>query len=943
MPTRALLLTDVVDSTRLVEKLGDVAAADLWSAHDRLARDLLPTHAGFEIDKTDGFLLLFESVADAANYAVAYHAALRRLSDDSGHGLSARAGLHWGNVVLRHNLDTDVARGAKPLEVEGVNKPIAARIMSLAGAGQTLLSAAAAAELEGSPLRLLSHGHWRMKGVAEPMELIEVGDDTAPFVVPPDAAKVYRVVRRGEAWVPVAEIPHNLPTRRDSFVGRSHELGGLMRAVNRGPIATLVGPGGTGKTRLSLEFARVWRGDWPGGVWFVELEEVRSAAGLLSALSVTLGISLDGADPAAWLAGVLRERPPTLLVLDNFEQLVEQGASLVERLSELAPSTCWVISSREALRVRGEVVLRLDALDVPSTGAPLREVETSAAVQLFVERASSGRPFVLNAENAAAVGDLVRLLDGLPLAIELAAARARVLSPSKMVDRMSQRFRLLAGGRRGASSRQATLHGAIDWSWQLLEPCEQLALAQCTAFRGGFDLEAAEAVLDVSAWPDAPWPMDLVQTLVDKSLLRTWRPDGDPPRHELTDPVFGMYVSIQEFAAEKLATDGSVVLEGRSMTGPDAVRQTRRRHAEHYAAGDDEDFETTRLAALRWNPERENLVWAFRTAERDDATLAATLWMRLHLVANELGPASLAGDLTGGLRIDGIEDAEVLTRLLDAVFHCQITLGNYDEAEVAAHRLADFQEEAGNLKEAVAARANAISHNYRDPDLEAMQALLDRAREVGATKAMVKLEHNLALLLPYPQCEHALRAIADAGGPAAISAAYNLGAALNGRGETEESEKLARWVLAQGKAKEDPLFEMLGVALIGHAVASRWDLAGARPYLLEALQQATRLEQRRWQYGGPCLLLSIAEAEAGEISVARSRLAVALPMSRAMGDPDEIAWMLSACAHVELYDDQTQRARELLLEADEIAPGLRDTASHISVWIRSAWERLGDA
>src|SRR5438552_2689526 len=191
---RALLLTDVVDSTQLSERLGEAELAALWAAHDRLARDLLPGRRGREIDKTDGMLLLFEAAADAVAYAMAYQRALAALNPP----LKARAGVHVGPVILRENSPSDVARGAKPLEVEGTAKAVAARVMAIANGGQTLLSADARNALGGITQRVESHGHWRMKGIAEPIEVFEVGEADAPFAPPPDAAKGYRVVREGD-------------------------------------------------------------------------------------------------------------------------------------------------------------------------------------------------------------------------------------------------------------------------------------------------------------------------------------------------------------------------------------------------------------------------------------------------------------------------------------------------------------------------------------------------------------------------------------------------------------------------------------------------------------------------------------------------------------------------------------------------------------------------
>ena len=177
------------------------------------------------------------------------------------------------------------------------------------------------------------------------------------------------------------------------------------------------------------------------------------------------------------------------------------------------------------------------------------------AVELFVQRARAQQAdFALGPGNRAAVGEIVRLLDGLPLAIELAAARARVLSPAQLVERLRDRFRLLAGAR-GAAARQATLRAAIDWSWDLLAPWEQAAFAQCSVFERGFTLAAAESVLELTAWPEAPQTIDAMQALVDKSLLRSWIP-AEPARYDIEEPCFGMYLSLHEYAAEKLVASG---------------------------------------------------------------------------------------------------------------------------------------------------------------------------------------------------------------------------------------------------------------------------------------------------------------------------------------------------------------------------------------------------
>ncbi len=315
---RALLLTDVVDSTKLSQHLGDEEMARLWAAHDRAARDLLPTWRGREIDKTDGMLLLFESAEDAVNYAVAYQKALSQLLPP----LNARAGVHVGNVALRENSPADVELGAKPLEVEGIAKAIAARVMSIAQGGQILLSSDARHELNGEPLRVQSHGHWRMKGVEEPIELFEVRSCEGPFVPPPDADKAYRVVRQGELWLPVRDIRHSLPAERDVFVGRREALARLSRSIQSGArLVSVLGIGGAGKTRLVTRYGWNWLGEFPGGVWFCDLAHAHSVDGIVNAVAHGLDVPLGRDAPVVQLGRAMAGRGRCLVILDNFEQV----------------------------------------------------------------------------------------------------------------------------------------------------------------------------------------------------------------------------------------------------------------------------------------------------------------------------------------------------------------------------------------------------------------------------------------------------------------------------------------------------------------------------------------------------------------------------------------------------------------------------------------------
>jgi predicted ATPase/class 3 adenylate cyclase len=550
---RALLLTDVVDSTKLSAEVGDAQMARVWAEHDRAARDLLPVWHGREIDKTDGMLLLFDEAADAVGYALAYQKALSQFLPP----LEARAGLHVGPVTLRENGPSDVALGAKPLEVEGVAKATAARVMSVAMGGQILLSADARHSLNEVGLRLLSHGHWRLKGLDEPIELFEIGDDRTYFSPPPDVDKAYRVVRQGDLWTPVREMRHSLPAEGDAFVGRLDALAEMARQIQSGArLVSVLGIGGTGKTRLVVRYGRSWLGEFPGGVWFCDLAPARSVDGIVSAVAQGLDVPLGSDDPVVQLGRAIAGRGTCLVILDNFEQVARHAARTLGHWLSHADQARFIVTTREVLGVRGEVVLALPPLD-PAEGAAL-----------FVQRAQAAKPdFQATAEDQAAIAPLVALLDCLPLAIELAAARVRVMPPRMLLARMGERFKLLAS-KGGRLDRQSTLRAAFDWSWDLLPTAEQAALAQLSVFEGGFTLEAAEGVLDLSKYDGSPWTVDAMNSLVDKSFVRA-----------RANERFDLLVSVQVYAAEHLQTEGRY-----AGSGPQALRAAQEGHAAWFAA-----------------------------------------------------------------------------------------------------------------------------------------------------------------------------------------------------------------------------------------------------------------------------------------------------------------------------------------------------------------------
>ena len=687
----AILLTDLVESTQLAGTLGDAAYADLAHAHDRLARDLLQAWRGREIDKSDGMLMLFGSAADAAGYAVAYHRALASLP----HRLMARAGIHFGPVVLHVNDSHDVTNGAKLVEVEGLAKAIAARAMALALGGQTLLTAEAREALGPTSLRVISHGHWRVKGVAEPFELFEVGEAGAPFKPPPDGAKGYRVVRRADLWMPLHSVAHSLPAERDSFVGRREPLAELAERFGAGArLISVLGIGGSGKTRLATRYAWQWLGDFPGGAWFCDLSAARGVDGIVYAVAQGLDLPLGKGDPVAQIGQAIAGRGACLVILDNFEQVARHADETLGRWLDRAADAQFLVTTREVLGLAGEATLALKTLP------------PAEAAALFVQRAADAGAAAIAPEgvDGEAIPRLVSLLDGLPLAIELAAARARLMQPRALLARMDQRFRLLSAGG-GRRDRQATLRATFDWSWEMLSATEKTGLAQLSVFEGGFTLEAAEAVLDLTGGDGAPaWTVDTLQSLVDKSFVRP-----------AANGRFGLLGTVQEYAAEHLRTAGRY-----PSSGPDALAAALQRHGACFA-----NWPPPRNGAAP-TLETENLIVACRRAvARGDADIAvATLehaWTALQLH----GPFSAGVDLGRAARaLAGLTAAQragsdiVVGMALDAT-------GQVDAARVVLEAALPLARSANDLRLQTRARIGLGT-------LHANEARADQAAELPA-------------------------------------------------------------------------------------------------------------------------------------------------------------------------------------------------------------------
>ena len=485
--TVTLLFTDIEGSTRLLEELGD-DYAEVLAEHHRVLREVFSRHNGVEVDTAgDGFFVAFARATDAVAAAADGQSAL-----DSG-PVRVRIGIHTGEPTLTET------------KYVGIDVHKAARIMSAGHGGQVLVSEATRQLLDSADT-LDDLGQHRLKDLGAPERLYQLA---------------------GKEFPPLKTLHRtNLPIQATPLVGRERELdeaGALLRA-NR--LVTLTGSGGSGKTRLALQLAAEAQEAFPDGTFWVPLQAIRDPAVVERAIALAIGAD-EGLNAHV-------ERKRVLLLLDNFEQVVE-AAPVVSSLLAETPNAKMIVTSREPLHVDSE------------QRYPVEPLPEGDAVTLFIERAQAVDPaFVPHP----AVEAICVRLDGLPLAIELAAARVALLEPEELLERLVQRLPLLTSRSHGAPERQRTLRATIEWSYQLLEPAEQDLFRRLGIFRGSFSLDGAEAVCGCD--------LDLVESLVLKSLVRRW--DGGR---------LGMLDTIREYAVEALEAS------------PDAD-DIGRAHAEHF-------------------------------------------------------------------------------------------------------------------------------------------------------------------------------------------------------------------------------------------------------------------------------------------------------------------------------------------------------------------------
>ena len=530
----SFLFTDVEGSTRLWQTDPEGMKASL-EQHDRLMRSAVEDHGGH----------IFSTAGDA--FAVAFH----RPDDAVGAALDIQQALlepNWSgpSIAVRMGIHTGVAN-ERDGDYFGPVLNRAARIMSAGHGGQILVSSvtAAAVRLEdGAALRDLGTHH--LKDLDEPEHVFEIRHPRLPVIELP--------IRT------VDTRRHNLPEYLTSFVGRETQLEELADSIRDHRLVALTGVGGTGKTRLAVEAARQALPVMPDGAWLVELAPVTNPNFIMTTIGETWGLRPgEGASIEEVVERYLWPRS-TLLLIDNCEHLLDPAAGAIKTLLDACPKLRVIATSRESLGIPGERTVRVPSLRVAGDS---EDLESSEAIQLFLDRARIVRPdFEPTADERRDIAAICRRIDGIPLGLELAAARLRSLSTGELASRLDDSFRILSGSAKTALPRQRTLQATIDWSYDLLEPAEQATFRRLSLFTGSFDLEAAEAVCVGDVVDD--WEvLDHIDSLVDKSLVIPLRDDARGTRYRLLEPV-------RQYAQERLSETAE----------PFAFRAA---HAKHFA------------------------------------------------------------------------------------------------------------------------------------------------------------------------------------------------------------------------------------------------------------------------------------------------------------------------------------------------------------------------
>jgi predicted ATPase/class 3 adenylate cyclase len=583
--TVTFLFTDIEGSTKLAQKYPE-EWEDKRARHHTILRSAIELHNGY----------IFQIIGDA--FCATFHTA----DDALQAAVESQKNLHnenWGNVIIRvrMGINTGKAEIQKSGEYQGyLAMSRVQRLMSAAHGGQTLLSSTTAHLTQDNlpkEITLCDLGERRLKDMPQPEHIFQLIIPNLPANFPP--------LRTLEA------SPNNLPTQLTSFIGREKELADVKILLENTHLLTLIGPGGTGKTRLLLQTSTDLLETFPHGAWLVELASILDPILVPRTTALAIGLREEPQRPVIdMLCDYLRDKK-LLILLDNCEHLVDACAQMADRILHASPNVRILASSREALGIGGEVTYRVPSLGLPDLShlPPAESLGQYEAVKLFIDRATSAVPtFKVTDENALALAQICFRLDGIPLAVELAAAKIRVLSVEQIARRLDDRFRLLTGGSRTALERHQTLRAAIDWSYNLLPTNEQVLFRKLSIFVNGWTLEAAEVVCSDEYMKNDD-VLDLLEHLINKSLVT------------LDETRYRMLETIRQYANEKLVEAGeSYALRDRHVEYFLNLAETAEPHLTRpeqmeWLAQLDADYENLR-SALEWALNKESAELSLR-------------------------------------------------------------------------------------------------------------------------------------------------------------------------------------------------------------------------------------------------------------------------------------------------------------------------------------------
>ena len=876
--TVTLLFTDIEGSTLLLEQLRG-SYANVLEEYRSLLRTTFLACSGHEVDtQGDAFFVAFARATDAVFAAVEMQRTLALHTWPFGVAVRTRMGLHTGEPQLS-------AEGYVGLDVNH-----AARIMSAGHGGQILLSQTTHDLIENDlpdRVSLRDHGEHRLKDLQYPAHLYQLVMADLPADFPPLKT--------------LDSHPNNLPVQLTRLIGREKEITAIQYLFQREDtrLMNLTGTGGTGKTRLGLQVAAELSDLFADGVYFVNLAPLSDPTLVLSTIAQTLDLKQTGDQPLLdLLKWYLRDRH-ILLLLDNFEQVASAAVQVADLLAA-CPQLKVIVTSRVVLHVRGEQEFPVPPLAVPDPKRlpDLVALSQYEAVELFVSRAQATKPtFHLTATNAHAIAEICARLDGLPLAIELAAARAKVLSPQVLLARLERRLQVLTQGSIDLPERQQTLRNTLAWSYDLLSPQEQRLFRQLTAFVGGFTLEAVEAFSKMLG--DEPMHvLEGVSSLLDKNLVQQTVQEREE------EPRFVLLETIREYGLERLEEAGE-------------VKATQESHALYYLA-----------LAEKAEPELagpQQAVW-FERLEREHDNFRAAL-SRFLEQSSDRQSRELALRLSGALAwfwfIRGYvsQGRQWLEQALDESHGVSSSVRA--KALIGAGELATLQDDYDQA-EALCGEGLALYRELRDRQGSAT------ALSIWGYAALMRSNYAVARALE----EEALalfREMDDTVG--SVSALYRLASVLFYQGEYARALALLEESLVLSREVGDVQSQALLLALLGLVLLGQGDLVQAHAKLEESLAVSREVGYKR-NIGLSILFLGMVALLQGDVADARSLLEESLVLFKEVGERGRIAEVFASQGFLSFSQGDYTAARALLEESLKIASQLDhrwDTAQNLEV------------